>query len=133
MKILVAEDDFTSRLLLEKILSPYGVVHGAVNGREAVDAYRMSLDAGTPFELICLDIMMPDMNGHEALKEIRRIEDAYRIAVGKGSKIIMTTALDDADNIFSAFRGLCDAYMVKPINKGKLLQHLKKFGLLDKN
>lgn len=130
MKMLIAEDDFTSRLLLEKLLSPQGTVHTVENGREAVNAFRMSHEAGTPFDLICLDIMMPDMNGQQALEEIRAIEEEKGIVVGRGAKILMTTALDDAENIFTAFRGLCDAYLVKPIQKEKLLLHLKKFGFI---
>ena len=74
MRSLVVEDDFTSRFLLQTILSTYGECHGAVNGREALEAYKASKEKGEPFDLICLDIMMPEMDGQEVLKEIRDIE-----------------------------------------------------------
>ena len=76
MKTLIVEDDFTSRLLLQELLKGYGPAHVAVNGKEAVEAARMAMDAGEPYDLICLDIMMPEMDGHGALKEIRAQEEA---------------------------------------------------------
>ena len=76
MKTLIVEDDFTSRLLLQEILKIYGPVHIAVNGKEAVDAVHLALELGEPYELICLDIMMPEMNGQESLGKIREMEEA---------------------------------------------------------
>ena len=46
MKTLIVEDDFTGRLLLQTLLSPYGECHIAVNGREAVDAFRRAMKRG---------------------------------------------------------------------------------------
>ena len=68
MKTLIVEDDFTSRLLLQEILKRYGAVHIAVNGREAVDAVRAAAESDESYDLICLDIMMPEMDGYQALK-----------------------------------------------------------------
>ncbi len=79
MKTLIVEDDFTSRVLLQEVLKRDGTVHIAVNGKEAVDAVRAAMDAGEPYDLICLDIMMPEMDGYEALKEIRAIEESRGI------------------------------------------------------
>ena len=79
MKTLIVEDDFTSRLLLQEILKPYGTTHIAVNGKEAVDAVVTAMDVGEPYDLICLDIMMPVMNGYEALKAIRGLEESRGI------------------------------------------------------
>ena len=66
MKTLIVEDDFTSRLLLQEILKRFGEIHIAVNGKEAVAAVRSAMDAGVPYDLICLDMMMPEMDGREA-------------------------------------------------------------------
>ncbi|NCC53452.1 MAG: response regulator, partial [Spartobacteria bacterium] len=71
MKTLIVDDDFTNRILLQAIMEEYGVAHIAVNGREAVDAVCMAMDDGVPYDLVCLDIMMPEMDGQEALKAIR--------------------------------------------------------------
>ena len=131
MKTLIVEDDFTSRLLLQKILIPYGECHIAVNGREAIHAYRLARQQGRAYDLICLDIMMPEMDGQEVLKEIRRMENSEDVPAGQGVKVIMTTALKDKENVFSAFNEQCDGYLVKPIDKTKLLKHLVEFGFIE--
>lgn len=130
MKTLIVEDDFTSRILLQKILKTWSETHIAVNGKEAVQAVCLALDAGQPYDLICLDIMMPEMNGQDALKAIRKAEEEHGIFSSQGAKIIMTTALSDMKNVNNAFHGLCDAYLVKPIDKNKLLEHLQAFALV---
>jgi two-component system chemotaxis response regulator CheY len=130
LKALIVEDDFTSRLLLQEILKNYGGSHIAVNGREAVNAVAIALKEGNPYNLICLDIMMPEMDGLEALQKIRDMEEAAGINSTRGAKIIMTTALSDMKNVGNAFNKLCDAYIVKPINKAKLLEHLRQFGFI---
>jgi two-component system chemotaxis response regulator CheY len=130
MKTLIVEDDFTSRLLLQELLKSYGPSHVAVNGREAVEAVRLALEAGEPYDLICLDIMMPEMDGQAALREIRAMEEDRGILSSQGVKVIMTTALEDVKNVFNAFKGLCDAYLFKPIEKKKLIEELKKLSLI---
>ena len=129
MKTLIVEDDFTSRVLLQEFLKAYGPVHIAVNGREAVEAVRNSMSSGQPYELICLDIMMPEMDGYEALREIRALEDARSVAATSTAKIFMTTALGSSKNVIQAFNQSCDAYLLKPIEKTKLLDRLLEFGL----
>ncbi len=131
MKTLVVEDDFTSRLLLQEFLQPYGTSHVAVNGAEAVEAVRGAMEAGEPYDLVCLDIMMPEMDGQTALRQIRDIEEVRGIFSNKGVKIIMTTALSDVKNIVTAFSGLCDTYLMKPIDRAKLLMELRKLKLIE--
>lgn len=131
MKTLIVEDDFTSRLLLQTILSPYGECHVAVNGREAIHAFRLANTEGRSYDLVCLDIMMPEMDGHAVLRAIRAEEEAAGIAIGDGAKVIMTTALMDKDHVFAAFRENCDGYLVKPIEKAKLLGLITSLGLVD--
>jgi len=128
MKILVVEDNFTSRRLLQKYLSSYGNSEIAVNGKEAVEAFVSAHDEGEPYDLICLDIMMPEMDGQEALKKIRRIEEEMDIHGLGRVKIIMTTVLDDRKNVMEAFKSQCDGYIIKPIDRRDLL---KVIGSLD--
>ena len=130
MRTLIVEDDFTSRLLLQSFLSPYGECHIAVNGREAVDAFRAAQASGKKYDLVCMDIMMPEMDGQEAVREIRAVEEAGGTLSTTGAKIIMITALDDVKSVVKAFMGLCDAYLFKPIDTGKLLGHLKDLHLV---
>ncbi len=131
MKTLIVEDDFTSRLLLQQILSDYGECHIAVNGKEAMDAFGLALLEKHPYHLICLDVMMPEMDGMEVLQKIRSLEEKMGIISSHGVKIIMTTALGDPKNVVGAFKSLCDAYLVKPVSKAKLLDYLRLFGLIS--
>ncbi len=130
MKILVVEDDFTSRILLQRYLSSYGDCHIAINGLEAVNAYKKSLKENQPYDLICMDIIMPEMSGQEALKIIRDIEKSNGILSTEGIKIIMVTAVEDVKNIFTAFNELCDTYLVKPIDKKRLEDQLRNMKLI---
>ncbi len=131
MKTLIVEDDFSSRLLLQEFLKSYGESHIAVNGKEAVEAVRVSLEWGLPYDLICLDIMMPEMDGQEALRLIRDLEEAQGILSTHGAKIVMTTAIDDSHNVMAAFHNLCDGYLTKPINKTQLVATLRKLSLIQ--
>ena len=83
-----------------------------------------------PYNLICLDIMMPEMDGYEALKEIRRLEAERGILSSFGAKVFMTTALDGVRNVAEAFESLCDIYLLKPVEKPKLLAELRGLNLI---
>jgi len=130
MRTLIVEDDFTSRLLLQSFLSKYGECHIAVNGKEAIAAFRAAQESGQRYDLICMDIMLPEMDGQTAIKEIRAMEEGAGTLSTHGAKIIMTTALGDAKNVVQSFHSLCDAYMVKPIDTGTLLGHLRDLHLV---
>ncbi len=132
MKTLIVEDDFTSSLILRELLKGYGSSHIAVNGKEAVGAVQNALDAGTPYDLICLDIMMPEMDGQQCLVQIRAQEKSRGIPPSKMSKIVMTTALGDLKNVGEAYHSLCDAYLVKPVQKKQLIEELHKLGLIER-
>lgn len=130
MKTLIVDDDFTNRKILTKYLSQYGQCDIAVNGLEAIDAVIAALDDGDGYDLICLDIMMPEMDGQECLEKIRSIEKEKGKYDLDGTKIIMTTCLYDTDNIKKAFSEQCEAYLVKPIIKEKLVEKLKELNLI---
>jgi two-component system chemotaxis response regulator CheY len=130
MKTLIVEDDVTSRLLLQELLRDYGSSQVATNGIEAVAAVSAALGSNDPYNLICLDIMMPEMDGQQALKEIRELESQQGRVAKLGARILMTTALHDKDNIMQSFRAQCDGYLVKPIDKRKLLAQLRELELI---
>ena len=95
MRILLAEDDFVTRKFMMNFLSSYGECDAAVDGMEAVDAYLMALEDGEPYDLACLDIMMPVMDGYQVLRSIRDLEADHGIPEEEQVKVIMTTALND--------------------------------------
>ena len=130
MKVLVAEDDFTSRLILQGILQSYGTVHIAVNGQEAVEAVRAALDMREPYDLVCLDILMPEMDGQSALKAIRAMEAELGVQDRARVNIVMITALADSGNVMAALLEHCNGYLLKPLNKASVLEHLRKFKLI---
>ncbi len=130
MKALIVEDDFVSRLLLQEYLKQHTMAHIAVNGHEAVEAVRAAINAFEPYDLICLDIMMPGMDGHEALREIRRLEAEPVAASLRPSKIVMTSALTDSANVVRANAGQCDYFLAKPITKNRLLEELRRLRVI---
>jgi two-component system chemotaxis response regulator CheY len=128
---LLVEDDFASRLLLQTFLSRYGECHIAVNGKEAVDAFASALGRGQKYDLICMDIMMPVMDGREALRQVRAMEEVRGISSTYGAKIIMTTVVTDIKEVIHCFQELCDSYLMKPIDLTQLLSQLKSFQLVQ--
>lgn len=130
MKILLAEDDFTTRKFMVNFLSKYGECDVTVDGMEAVDAFMMALEDDEPYDLVCLDIMMPVMDGYQALMGIRNLEKERDIPEEKAVKVIMTTALNDEQNVKMAFDLGCTIYSGKPIDKTRFEQAMKKLGLI---
>ena len=131
MRILIVEDDFTSRALMQKMLVPYGECDVVVNGEEAVEAFSMALNEGEPYQLVCLDIMMPRMDGQVALRAIRDVEKANGVSPRREAKVIMTSALDSPKEVMEAYyQGGCTGYLVKPIEKARLQGLLAELGLI---
>ncbi len=130
MRTLIVEDDFTSRIILQEFLQRFGQIHVAVNGNEAVEAIQKGFESDDPYDLVCLDINLPEMNGHDALKKIRSIEKKYLPQVNHPTKIIMTTIENNYENVSKAFNEMCDGYVAKPISLKILRKELHLFKLI---
>ena len=131
MRSLIVEDDFASRKILQTYLSAYGECDIAVNGVEAIDAFHMAWEENNPYELICMDIMMPILNGQETLRKIRSIENKMGITESDQVKVIMTTAVDAKKEVVDAYyKGGASAYFIKPIDKEKLMRELRVLQLI---
>jgi two-component system chemotaxis response regulator CheY len=128
MKSLVAEDDATNRRLLQTFLSKYGGCDIAVDGKEAVSAVRRARENHQSYDLVCMDLRMPEMDGQEAIREIRKQEAIAGVV--NVAKIIVTTIHTDMDSITGALLGRCNAYLVKPIDTAKLRNELTSLGLI---
>ncbi|MDE7366437.1 MAG: response regulator [Lachnospiraceae bacterium] len=116
MKILIVEDDFVSRKFMTKFLSKYGVCQTAEDGEQAVKMYKDAAEQQRPYDLICLDIVMPRMDGYKTLELIRNYEEEQGITSQEGVKVIMTTGMEVGTNITKAFELGCVAYTSKPID-----------------
>lgn len=116
MKILIVEDDFVSRKFMTKFLSKYGVCQTAEDGEQAVKMYKDAVGQQRPYDLICLDIVMPRMDGYRTLELIRNYEEEQGITSQQGVKVIMTTGMEVSTNITKAFELGCVAYTSKPID-----------------
>jgi two-component system chemotaxis response regulator CheY len=125
---LIVEDDPASRMLLTEWLQEWGECDMATNGQEAMNRMAEASQKKKPYDLICLDIMMPQMDGHEVLKRIREAEKKEGVLLGDGVKALMITALGDSKNVMSSFKEECDGYLVKPVTRENLLKEIKKFG-----
>jgi len=130
MRVLIVEDNLTNRQLLIKLLSPFGETEVAVDGREAVDIFHKSLALGERYNLICMDIMMPEIDGYEALAQIRQLEAENHVAPEDAVKVIMTTAVDSPSSVAEAKSLRCDGYLIKPIRKLKLMEELQRLELI---
>ena len=131
MRILIVEDDFVGRKIMHKLLMEYGECDIAVDGAEAVKAFDLAWESGSPYDVLFLDIMMPNMSGHEALQVIRAKEKERGVPLSKEVKVIMTSALDDVKNVTqSFFQGGASAYLVKPIERRKIIDELRKLELI---
>jgi Response regulators consisting of a CheY-like receiver domain and a winged-helix DNA-binding domain len=130
MKILVVDDDMASRKFLQKFMSQYGETDVVVDGMEALDAFLYSLKSGQPYDLVCLDVMMPKVDGIKVLKTMRALETQKGVLPKKRSKVIMTTALTGTDFVQDAFELGCEAFASKPIDTKKLVEVMEKLGLV---
>ena len=131
MRILIVEDEFTSRKLLTALLSDFGDCDTASDGVECVSAFQKALAEGKPYDLVCMDIMMPNKDGHQALKDIRAIEQEAGVSSASEAKVIMITALNDPKTVVKAYyKGGAAAYLPKPIEVESLYAILRDLALI---
>lgn len=131
MRILIAEDDSVSRKFLFQYLSRYGECDLVVDGLEALDAFLLSLKENNTYDLICLDIMMPKVDGVMVLKHMKDLEVQKGIKPEQRAKVIMITALAETQFVQHAFEIGCDAYVAKPVDTAKLKEILIELGLTE--
>jgi len=95
-------------------------------GESALELFEKAIAEERPYDLVCLDIMLPGLDGQQVLEAMRRREQD----LGRESKIIMITALSSTVALMNAFKAGATSYLVKPIRKASLLLELRKFGLV---
>lgn len=130
MKTLIVEDDYITAQVMLEIIRTFGDADIAENGADAIEKYIEAFENGEKYDAIFLDIMMPEQDGQEVLVNIREFESSVGIRGLDGVKIIMTTALDDFENIKTAFKNQCEDYIIKPFDRNKVFLTLQKLELV---
>jgi two-component system, chemotaxis family, chemotaxis protein CheY len=132
LKVLIVEDDAISRKMIEMLMKPLANKYDlAKDGLIAMDFFNKAVENGDKYDLVLLDIMLPEMDGQTLLQEFRKKEKQEGILGNKSCKIIMVSALSDAANIMEAFKNQCDGYLTKPYDKNSLIKELKKLDLIE--
>lgn len=131
MRSLVVDDELVSRKKMENIMFMFGDCISVDSGKSAVQAFETSIMKGEPFDVIMLDVSMPNMDGTEVLYEIRSIEQKSNIPKMNQSKIIMVTAQSDKDTVITCIQAGCNGYIVKPFNRTVIAQKLKELKIID--
>lgn len=133
MRCLIVDDDETCRKFLVKVMGKLGRCDIAITGKDALEMVSKTFASGELYDVVFLDIMMPVMDGKQALSAIRTLERRAGLQEGWGSKIVMTTALGDYDTVRQAFHGQCDGYLVKPLSISRMDALLKNLKVLPPN
>ncbi|MBF0193824.1 MAG: response regulator [Magnetococcales bacterium] len=131
MKILIVDDVFENRKLLQDLLVDKGQCELVSNGQDALDLFEAAIEDGTCYDLVLLDIMMPGLDGQDVLKIMRSTESEQGIDAKDEAVIIMVTAVNAPRHVLDAFfQGGCTDYIAKPISRDALFDKLQEYKLL---
>ena len=133
MRLLIVDDDGTNRKLLEAMVTKLGDCQAVECGKDAVAAFQKAWEDWRPFDIIFLDILMPEMDGRQVLLKIRELEKEKQIPDKLGVKIIMVTGVSEKEMVMGCLRDGCNEYLVKPIEGKSLFEKIKKLGLMQVN
>lgn len=118
--VLIVEDNMDNQVLFKAYLKNQKLnLHFANDGKEAIEMFSKQ-----KFDLIYMDLQMPNVNGYEATKEIRAIES--KNANGLKTPIIALTAFTNKNELEAALEVGCDSYLVKPIKKVQLIADINE-------
>ena len=133
MRILIVNDDMVSRTKLELIMDHFGDCKTAICGNDALAAFHEARRYDDPFNLIMLDINLPDIDGIQVLNVIRNTEKELNIEKARKAKILITTSCRDKDRIVASVRAGCDDYISKPFNLKLIRNKLRKLGIKERS
>jgi len=128
--VLIVDDSAMALLMTSHVLKKYGVteITEATDGLKAIEVFGRALSEGHPFNLVFLDIVMPQLNGQDALKRMRALEAEAGVGAGDKAVIIMATSLHSTEDMIDAvIEGDCSDYLVKPVGAEDILGVLQKY------
>ena len=130
-RFLVVDDDEMGRLMLQDFLSEFAACDCAVNGREALDLFEKALAGGIPYDMLCVDLIMPEMNGLALIRKIRAIEKIHPFFSDIHTRIFVISASDSTwEKADLVLDNLCDDFITKPFNRDSLKADLYKYNLV---
>ncbi len=118
MRIMIIDDVFMNVLRLKEAVRPFGDADGFQNAREGLEALKFAYLIKEPYDLLFLDIMMPEMSGFEVLEAV--------VAAGKDlppkarTKVVMVTARSQEDSVRQAIRSGASGYVIKPFHDERI-------------
>jgi len=124
----VVDDESVSRKVLRKALEAFGQCEEAEDGREATAAFKQAWDDSSPFDLMMLDLSMPDMDGREVIHHIRGLEKDMKVPDQQQTKIVMVTSHSEEDTVLACLSAGCNDFIVKPFEQETLFEKLAKLG-----
>ena len=133
MRILIVDDDTQNRKLLMDIASKMGECEEADGGQAALDAFKAAWEDWRPFNLIFLDVLMPDMDGRQVLLKIKEIEKEKKMSEQHQVRVIVVTGVSEEETVLDCVRNGCDEFIVKPIDVKLVFEKIKKLGLMMSN
>ncbi len=131
MKILIIDDDASSRQMFRAYFEQFGQCDTSSQGYDGITAYKNAINQGQAYDLVVIDIILPDLSGDKIMEIIRTEEDLHKISDLSRSKIVLTTSLDDEINRQIAeklTKGL-ETYYVKSFAVEGLSEKLAELGI----
>lgn len=131
MRALIIEDDESNRKILSAFLTPLGTCDTAADGEEGLTKFAESFNQQIYYDLVCIDVMMPGIDGVTVLKRLREYEAQNESATVTRSKVLMITAVSDKEVVINSFKEGCQGYLIKPLNRDELFRQLKLLKLVS--
>ena len=122
MKILLIDDEPVALTKLELMLTKVGTCDTATSGIAATECFVKAIGENQPYDLVTIDIELPDITGLDLLNRFCQLEKKNAIAPAKK---IMVTAHSNVDYVVKAL-SQCDAFVVKPLRKATLLEKINE-------
>jgi two-component system chemotaxis response regulator CheY len=132
-RCLIVDDDELSCAMLSSVISKFARCDTAHNGKHALDLFQFSITGGRPYDLVCVDLAMPVMNGHALVRKIRHLEKLSGYDDHPTTIIVVSASSSPWDMAETILDGICDDYVVKPLRRDKLLDVLRKSGIVEED
>jgi two-component system chemotaxis response regulator CheY len=130
MRVLIVDKEKESVALLWSNLTALGDLTVVNDGETAYNAFCAAIDDGKPFDLVCLDTNLPQVDGIDLLAGLRQYEESQGIVAKAGAKILVTTQVCSIDNYYAASSAGCTTFLCKPLDWDKIARELSRLGVL---